>query len=220
MTTTLDRTTAATGVVQEFFDAYRRHDVDAMVDLCTDNAGFTYVAFESWGKQRVLRGDGRGGFVTAGSYPAGSSPNGVVLAHFNGDSYLDAALTNDGNGRVAILLGQAGGAFGPPATYAMPTANSTPIDLQAADFDGDGDNDVVVALYDHDDLWLLRGRGNGTFDPATPIVVDGLAQALTSPPMYWAGVFTPSRCGRTRSSRLVFRLSIAGLFNRNAGQAQ
>ncbi|MGE3288955.1 MAG: nuclear transport factor 2 family protein [Pseudonocardia sp.] len=53
------RTATATEVVQAFFDAYRRHDVDAMVDLCTDDADFVYVPFEAWGKQRVLRGDGK-----------------------------------------------------------------------------------------------------------------------------------------------------------------
>ncbi|MEV1296108.1 hypothetical protein [Pseudonocardia sp. NPDC049635] len=46
-------------VVDEFFAAYRRHDVHAMTDMCTDNAGFRYVPYEVWGKQRVLRGDGK-----------------------------------------------------------------------------------------------------------------------------------------------------------------
>ena len=30
-----------------------------MTDLCSDNADFSYVPFEVWGKQRVLRGDGK-----------------------------------------------------------------------------------------------------------------------------------------------------------------
>jgi ketosteroid isomerase-like protein len=50
-------------VVTEFFDRYRAHDVDAMVDLCTINADFSYPSFEVWGKQRVLRGDGKVGTV-------------------------------------------------------------------------------------------------------------------------------------------------------------
>ncbi|GJF06064.1 nuclear transport factor 2 family protein [Pseudonocardia sp. D17] len=59
-----DATNATSGrtpgvVVTAFFDAYRRHDVDGMVDLCSDNAEFSYVPFEAWGKQRVLRGDGK-----------------------------------------------------------------------------------------------------------------------------------------------------------------
>jgi len=50
---------SAAAVVTEFFDRYRAHDVDAMTDLCSVNAGFSYVPVELWGKQRVLRGDGK-----------------------------------------------------------------------------------------------------------------------------------------------------------------
>ena len=51
--------TSAVEVVTAFFDAYREHDVERMVELCTDNADFHYVPFELWGKQRVIRGDGK-----------------------------------------------------------------------------------------------------------------------------------------------------------------
>jgi len=50
---------AAAGVVTEFFDRYRAHDVEGMTDLCAMNADFSYVPVELWGKQRVLRGDGK-----------------------------------------------------------------------------------------------------------------------------------------------------------------
>ena len=49
----------ATAVVTEFFDAYRARDVEAMVDLCTDNCDFDYIPFEVWGRQRVVRGEGK-----------------------------------------------------------------------------------------------------------------------------------------------------------------
>ncbi|HVZ71425.1 MAG TPA: nuclear transport factor 2 family protein [Polyangia bacterium] len=46
-------------VVAAFFDAYRARDVEAMVQACADGADLHYVPFEVWGKQRVLRGDGK-----------------------------------------------------------------------------------------------------------------------------------------------------------------
>jgi hypothetical protein len=49
----------AVEVVTVFFDAYRDQDVERMVELCTDNADFHYVPFELWGRQRVIRGDGK-----------------------------------------------------------------------------------------------------------------------------------------------------------------
>ena len=53
------REAAAVATVQAFFDAYRAQDVERMVDLCADNAGFRYVPFEVWAHQRVLHGDGK-----------------------------------------------------------------------------------------------------------------------------------------------------------------
>lgn len=53
------RTDAAKATINGFFDAYRAHDVERMVDLCADNADFRYVPFEVCGRQRVLHGDGK-----------------------------------------------------------------------------------------------------------------------------------------------------------------
>jgi hypothetical protein len=50
---------AAVQVVLRFFEAYRSHDVEAMVDACSERADFHYAPFEMWGKQRVLRGHGK-----------------------------------------------------------------------------------------------------------------------------------------------------------------
>ena len=39
----------AAAAVTAFFDAYRRHDVEAMVELCTENTDFEYVPFNQEG---------------------------------------------------------------------------------------------------------------------------------------------------------------------------
>jgi hypothetical protein len=54
---------SAVGVVTEFFDRYRDHDVDAMTELCSVNADLSYPPVELWGKQRVLRADGKVGTI-------------------------------------------------------------------------------------------------------------------------------------------------------------
>jgi steroid delta-isomerase-like uncharacterized protein len=53
------RNPAKLDAVRAFFDAYRAHDVEAMVNACAEQADFRYVPLEIWGKQRVLRGDGK-----------------------------------------------------------------------------------------------------------------------------------------------------------------
>lgn len=59
MTLTTEVPQTVAGTVESFFDAYRRQDVFAMADLCSPNADFHYDPFEMWGKQRVVRGDGK-----------------------------------------------------------------------------------------------------------------------------------------------------------------
>lgn len=59
MTQQLTTTMTPAQAVDAFFAAYRGHDVPAMADLCADNAGFHYQPVEMWGKQRVIRGDGK-----------------------------------------------------------------------------------------------------------------------------------------------------------------
>ena len=52
-------TSTASDTVTRFFDAYRAQDIEGMVDLCDDMAGFHYTPVEIWGRQRVIRGEGK-----------------------------------------------------------------------------------------------------------------------------------------------------------------
>ena len=58
-TGTTPREDRAEATVRAFFAAYRAHDVERMVELCAEGAGFRYVPFEVWSRQRVLYGEGR-----------------------------------------------------------------------------------------------------------------------------------------------------------------
>jgi ketosteroid isomerase-like protein len=57
-TGTTPREDLAEATVRAFFAAYRAHDVERMVDLCAEGAGFRYVPFEVRSRQRVLYGEG------------------------------------------------------------------------------------------------------------------------------------------------------------------
>jgi SnoaL-like domain len=56
---TAPREDSAAAAARAFFDAYRVHDVERMVDLCAEGADFRYVPFEVWSRQRVLYGEGK-----------------------------------------------------------------------------------------------------------------------------------------------------------------
>jgi ketosteroid isomerase-like protein len=98
-TTSESRSDTAAAVVREFFDRYQRHDVDGMTDLCGMTAGFSYVPFEMWGKQRVLRGDGKvrtigktiwNGLIT--SFPDLSNTVHTVEANDDGDVVVEVDI--------------------------------------------------------------------------------------------------------------------------------
>ena len=75
------------------------------------------------GAVRVLLGDGAGGFAPLGgsSFAAGSLPDSLVLADFNSDGRLDAAVANQGSNSVTLLLGS----LAPTAVVLTTTAPNT-----------------------------------------------------------------------------------------------
>lgn len=90
---------AAAGVVTEFFDRYRAHDVETMIDLCAVNADFSYVPVEIWGKQRVVRGDGKvatigkpiwAGLIT--SFPNLTNTVRTISANDDGDVVVEVSI--------------------------------------------------------------------------------------------------------------------------------
>jgi ketosteroid isomerase-like protein len=85
-------TESAAGVVTEFFDRYRAHDVEGMTDLCSINTSFSYVPVELWGKQRVVRGDGTVGTIgkplwtgLIASFPDLSNTVHTIIGNEDGD---------------------------------------------------------------------------------------------------------------------------------------
>lgn len=71
----------------------------------------------------------------------GAAPRQVVLADFNGDGRLDAAVTNNGSNTVSVLFGDNMGSFG--GRLDMPSINA-PWAIHAMDLNGDGRADLAV----------------------------------------------------------------------------
>ena len=119
-------------VVTEFFDRYRAHDVNGMTDLCSINADFSYVPVEMWGKQRVLRGDGKvgtigkplwTGLITA--FPDLTNTVHTVAANDGGDEIPAAEFL-----KVEVVMGR--GAPEPQAVDGLAAeANDGPVEGNA-----------------------------------------------------------------------------------------
>ena len=112
----------------------------------------------------IFLGNGDGTFKAPISYPAGSSPAAVTIDDVNRDGRLDLivagfqsppqpVLTNG----VTVLLGNGDGTLRPPVS--SPSRGT--LSIAAGDFDGDGNEDIVLANGD-----IQRGKGDGTFAAA------------------------------------------------------
>ena len=115
-------------------------------------------------------------FVRLTTYPTGGSPARTVSADFNRDGKLDVVALNT-NGVLSLLPGSGNGALGTPQMIATLPAftGSTPL-LKAADFNGDGNPDLVILQSPGNTVQVFLGHGDGTF--AAPVnIADGLSAA-------------------------------------------
>lgn len=111
---------------------------DGKLDLAVVNNGSNNVT--------VLLGDGSGGFTASGGSPisVGQGPNSIAAGNFSGSSKLDLVVGNSSVNSLTVLVGNGSGGFS-PATYSPISLTVTPIAVAAADVNGDGSSDIVVA---------------------------------------------------------------------------
>ncbi|MGB5163349.1 MAG: VCBS repeat-containing protein [Thermoanaerobaculia bacterium] len=104
-------------------------------------------------------------------YAVGSNPSGVAAADFDGDRRVDLAVTSESPDKVGVLRNVGNGTFAAPVNVAL-AGGSGPHSLAAADFDGDGDVDLVVTRHNENDVQLLINT-SGVFSLGAITGVDG-----------------------------------------------
>ena len=136
-------------------------DNDGKLDLVTaDTSGSTANGYVS-----VLLGNGDGTFRVKQDFATGAGTSSAIAVDVNQDGKLDLVTTEKGRfsgdgTTVSVLLGNGDGTFQARQTY---TVGNGPQDVKAADVNGDGKTDLVVANGYSDSVSVLLGNGDGTF---------------------------------------------------------
>ena len=114
-------------------------------------------------------------------YRTGRSPEAGAVGDFNGDGKPDLAVANGLDATVGIFLNKGDGTFRDMVAYPV---GKGPIWIAVGDFDGDGKPDLAVADFygedEHGRLSLLRGEGDGTFEPELKLAAGPAPVAVAS----------------------------------------
>jgi hypothetical protein len=115
---------------------------DAHLDMAVTNAGDNDV----W----IFLNDGTGEatFLPPSAVVTGTRPSSVVSEHFNPDSFVDLAVTNEGDDEVVLLFGDGEGGFSAVAEGGLRpgfSVGDAPVSMLSDDFDNNDEDDVAGA---------------------------------------------------------------------------
>jgi Ca2+-binding RTX toxin-like protein len=132
-------------------------DGDGDLDLVTSNFYNDSIT--------VLLGKGNGEFSKLDDYSVGSAgvaPTATAIGDFNNDKKLDVVVSNfSSSGKnVSVLLGDGAGSFKSRLDL---TTSGKAVSVQTADFNGDGNLDIVTPDFSTGIATVWLGDGEGLF---------------------------------------------------------
>ena len=128
-------------------------DLDGTLDL-----GVT----DSSGSIKIYINDGSGGFLSPLSFTTELDSKGITSGYFNGDSFVDVAVTNTLSNTLTIYFGNGDGTFYSKTTYSSVIMH--PFSISAGDLNGDNSDEIVFVSEDVcDSVVIFENDGVGNF---------------------------------------------------------
>jgi len=124
--------------------------------------------------------------IQAKPITVGNEPSAIAVGTFNSNtnSNLGFVVTNFADNTYSVFNGNGDGTFtevqGSP--FVLPAGETGPYAITVADFNGDGRPDLAIVNQSSNNVTVLEGNGDGTFQefPKSPLSVGNVAVAIAS----------------------------------------
>lgn len=111
-----------------------------------------------------------GNFITPTAYPAGAEPGPVAIGNFEGNGKRDIATIDPSDNQLFAFLNDGSANFSPGAGATLGGSGGDSA-MVAADFNGDGKDDIAVADPNDNQVVIAFSNGNGSFAVQGPLSV-------------------------------------------------
>ncbi len=155
---------------------------DGKPDIISTNKGGASISILM---NTMTTGVSASSFSSKTDFTTGSSPAGILLRDFNNDAKTDAAVVNTGADNFSLMLNATTtGGSTPEYNKTDFSTSSGPSAIHAGDFNGDGKQDIAVAIYNSEKVSVYMnttsvGSGTPAFSSATDFTTGALPHGIT-----------------------------------------